>query len=56
MFQSFLAFNQNALNNFIYLCTTNFWFLFLLVAVVGTIVLSLKDQIDNSVREEQNIL
>lgn len=56
MWESFIAFNKNAASNFMYMITSNFWFLFLLVAVIGTIVLQLKDQIDNAVREEQNIL
>ncbi|MCR5293502.1 MAG: hypothetical protein K6E28_11580 [Eubacterium sp.] len=56
MWESFWAFNRNAANNFIYMLTSNFWFLFLLAAVVGTVVLQLKEQIDNSVREEQNII
>ncbi len=56
MLRSFWAFNQNAANNFLYMLTSNFWFLFLLVAVVGTVFLLLKEQIDDAVNEEQNII
>lgn len=56
MLEQFWAFNKNAAYNFIYMLTSNFWFLFLLLAVIGTVVLQLMDQIDKSVREEQNII
>lgn len=52
----FAAFHINAATNFAYLLTTNFWFIFLIVAVVGTVVLQLKEQVDTSIREEQNII
>ena len=53
---SFVAFNVNAANNFMYMLTSNFWFIFLLIAVVGTVILQLKDQVDHEVRKEQNII
>ena len=53
---SFVAFNVNAANNFMYMLTSNFWFIFLLIAVVGTVILQLKDQVDHAVRKEQNII
>lgn len=56
MWDSFKAFNINATNNFLYMLTSNFWFLFLFVAVIGTIVLLMKEEIDTSVRDEQNII
>ena len=56
MWESFRAFNINATNNFLYMLTSNFWFLFLLVGVIGTIILLLKEQIDTSARDEQNII
>ncbi len=56
MWESFKAFNINAVNNFIYLMSSNFWFIFLLIGVIGTIILLLKDEVDNSIGEEQNML
>ena len=56
MWSSFVAFNINAANNFLYMLTSNFCFFFLLVGVIGTIVLQMKEEIDLSVNEEQNIL
>lgn len=46
MLDSFIAFNINGISNFIYMITSNLWFLLLLVGVVGTIVLLLKEEVD----------
>ena len=54
--KSFIAFNINAISNFLYILSSNIFFFMLIVSVVGTIILLLKDEIDDSVREEQNIL
>ena len=48
MWESFVAFNVNAVSNFLYMLTSNFWFAFLLIGVIGTIVLNLKEEIDSS--------
>lgn len=56
MLSSFLAFHVNAVSNFAYMVTSNLWFLLLIIGVVGTIALNLKEEIDVSVREEQNII
>lgn len=56
MLDSFIAFNINGISNFIYMITSNLWFLLLLVGVVGTIVLLLKEEVDTAIREEQNII
>lgn len=56
LWEQFAAFHVNAATNFAYLLTTNFWFIFLIIAVVGTIILLLKEQVDDSIREEQNII
>lgn len=53
---SFIAFNINAVNNFIYILTSNLWFFLIIIGVIGTIALQLKEEIDDSVREEQNII
>ena len=53
MLDSFLAFH---LSNFIYMISSNLWFLLLLFGVLGTIILLLKEEVDTSIREEQNII
>lgn len=54
--KDFLVFNINAFSNFLYLLVTNIWFLMLGIGAAGTAVLRLKDRIDSSVRDEQNII
>ena len=56
MLDSFLAFHLNAISNFIYMISSNLWFLLLLFGVLGTIILLLKEEVDTSIREEQNII
>lgn len=56
MLDSFLAFNYNAVSYFIYMLTSNFWMFLLLIGMIGTIILQLKEEVDTSIREEQNII
>ena len=56
MIHSFITFNINALTNFLYMIMNNAWFLLLIFSVIGTIALRLKEEVDTSVRNEQNIL
>ena len=56
LLSSFAAFNVNGFSNFIYLMTSNWSFFFLLAAAFGTAILKVKEQIDLSVCEEQNVL
>ena len=56
MWDSFVAFHVNAVSNFAWMVSSNWWFLLLIIGVVGTIALNLKEEIDVSVREEQNII
>lgn len=56
MLHDFFAFNANAFSNLIYIFTNNLWTLLFLAAAIGTIVLRLKETVDTSVRDEQNII
>lgn len=56
MWKSFVAFNINGINNILYILFSNFWFFLIIIGVIGTIILLLKEEIDTSVREEQNII
>ena len=55
MIHDFLAFNANAFRHLVYLFSSNLWMILLLAAMVGTVVLRLKETVDTSVRDEQNI-
>jgi len=52
----YFGFQYNAASSFAYMLTSNLWFFLLVVGVAGTIFLLLKEEIDTSVREEQNII
>lgn len=52
----FLAFNQNALNNLIYLFTSNLWNLLFFGAMVGIMALRVKDVLDSHVEEHVGII
>lgn len=54
--QSFKAFNLNGYSNLVYTMTQNIWFVLIAISVVTIVVLSLKKEIDETVREQQNIL
>ena len=56
MLESFIAFNQNAVSNFLYVLSANSYFILLLVGVIGTIALYLKEDVDTAVYEEQNMI
>ncbi len=52
----FITFHINAVSNFTYFIITNFWLLLLGISTAGIVILRLKEEIDTSVREEQNII
>lgn len=52
---SFIAFNRNAVNNFIYTFSSNTWFLIIIACAVAFVVLNLRDALEDYVTEEQNI-
>lgn len=54
--QSLKAFNINALNNIVYLFINNLWFFLMVAALMGIIVLQLKEEVSTAVRDEQNII
>ena len=53
---SFKAFNKNALSSLQYVMSQNIWFVLIAVAAITAIVLMLKEELDYSVNEEQNII
>ena len=54
--ESFIAFNANAFSNLCYEITSNWCFVVILVAMIITIILSLRTEVDAVVPEEQNVL
>lgn len=54
--QEFIAFNQNALNNLIYLFTSNIWNVLFLGAMIGIVVLRMKMVVDNHIEEHVGII
>ena len=54
--QSFMAFNQNALNHIAYEFSTNWWLIVFVIATITCVILGAKEESTTVVREEQNIL
>ncbi len=54
--ESFRAFNINSINNLIYILETNFWLILSIVGVVAIVIMNLKEELEDYVTEEQNII
>lgn len=54
--QSFLAFNINAFNNLIYIMETNLWIILTMFGAIAIIIMNVKEEIEDYVTEEQNII
>ena len=55
-FDSFIAFHVNGISNLLYVLTTNWWFLLIMAAAIACIVMYLKDAVESTVHEEQQVL
>ncbi len=53
---SFKAFNENAVYSLIYIMQRNAWFIVIAVAALASMIMMLKEALDYSVNEEQNII
>lgn len=56
LIESFFAFNVNAWENLVYVFQSNLWLIIIAFSAVVMTVLSLKEEIEDVVTEEQNIL
>lgn len=56
LLDSFLAFNENALAYLAYVISSNLWYLLIIASAIACIVISLKEEVIVTVREEQQIL
>lgn len=54
--ESFRAFNINSINNLIYILESNFWLILSIVGVVAIVIMNLKEELEDYVTEEQNII
>ena len=54
--ESFRAFNINSINNLIYILETNFWLILSIVGVIAIVIMNLKEELQDYVTEEQNII
>ena len=54
--ESFRAFNINSINNLIYILETNFWLILSIVGVLAIVIMNLKEELEDYVTEEQNII
>ncbi len=53
---SFSAFNQNALSSLLYIMQQNIWFVLIALSAVASTVMLLKQEMNYSTSEEQNII
>lgn len=56
MLESFLAFNKNAVSNFLYLVSSNSFVFMLIFGVISTIILRLKEEYDIAAGEKHSII
>ncbi len=56
MIESFIAFNVNAFSSLTYLFMTNWWFIFIAIGAVSSMVMMLRDEVDSVVKNEQQVL
>ena len=53
---SFIAFNRNALNSLLFIMQQNIWFVLIALSVIASTVMLLKQEMNYSTSEEQNII
>ncbi len=53
---SFSAFNQNALSSLLYIMQQNIWFVLIALSAVASTIMLLKQEMNYSTSEEQNII
>lgn len=56
IFESFKAFNINGLNYLIFMIKSNIWVIIMMFAVIGTVIMELKAEVDKAVRDEHHII
>ena len=56
LWNSFVAFNSNALSSLLYIMQQNLWFVLIALSAVASTVMLLKHEMNYSTSEEQNII
>lgn len=56
LLESFKAFNENAVYSLLYIMQNNVWFIVIAIAAFASIFMMLKEELNYSVNEEQNII
>lgn len=56
LMESFKAFNENAVYSLLYIMQNNVWFIVIAIAAFASIFMMLKEELNYSVNEEQNII
>lgn len=56
LLDAFSAFHVNGASYFLYALKNNWWLLLLAVGAIGSIIMSLREEIEVTVTEEQQIL
>lgn len=54
--ECFRAFNVNSFNSLAYVVTTNLWMILTIVGSLAIVVMNVKEEIEDYVTEEQNII
>lgn len=54
--ESFLAFNINTFNNLLYIIQSNLWIVLSIIGATAIIVMNVREEIEDYVTEEQNII
>lgn len=53
---SFKAFNVNSLNSLVYVVKSNLWLILTIVGAAAIVVMNVREEIEDYVTEEQNII
>lgn len=56
LWQSFVTFNINAASNLAYVVSTNGWLLLIAAGAIASVIMYMKDEVETTVHEEQQIL
>ncbi len=56
LWESFVTFNTNGINYLLYTLMHNWWFILLSAGAISSIVIALREEIEKTVTEEQQIL
>ena len=54
--ECFRAFNVNSFNNLAYILKTNLWIILTIIGSIAIVVMNVKEEIEDYVTEEQNII